>query len=647
MTRQSSTFRVKRAVEFVETQFTEGNPSDEDVHVALVSWWSSSYKHKASLSYLQKAFSDKWANKLQIEKLVVFDGHIWIPLIDTISVTECRIMLSVWKAHRKDSSVDDRMPLELQQCIRDIRVGLLAVTQDAIGERCFSLGWKKMRHIKMVQAVFDACNIRITISLDRGFATMRGHVALTNWKAELHQLNPDVDVGHVERDMFTTISPVEPYIHKSFWDRKNRMIDLHLRMIIPFRWQDHEEVLCLFATLFEWVKTQTKSVGSKRAYQKQIRAFYRVCCQICPSGELIATLDSIGRDQIVEAACSLNSDWARKALYQFMAHGPWKKLLKWHTWAPISKREANIKQKKRERSRDVFIQDEINAMEQKAIDSGDHRSLALLTFFMHTAARLRAVARLQVRDVFEQPGMPRQMVRLLEKNEKVRWVRVKPKLGTILCTYLKHFPRPMDAQLFSGHGGVFEMDINMMWLSRLCGSCDPKIEGDHIHIHALRRTVITMLSKCGNSTEKISRWVGHENPATTRGYIEYTDDEVADLVEMPWTTGVMTSDVPSAEMLQAAFVANQASSSSSSSSSTAGTTSTDLNIQQYAILHKAYNELAAKYQHIMKNIMTDRERKAFHEWDARRQSREVADILSSDSSEDEKENTDEEDSDAD
>ena len=47
----------------------------------------------------------------------------------------------------------------------------------------------------------------------------------------------------------------------------------------------------------------------------------------------------------------------------------------------------------------------------------------------------------------------------------------------------------------ASRGGVRkrQMSMNDIWLRQLCARCKPPIVGSHVHVHALRRTVISML----------------------------------------------------------------------------------------------------------------------------------------------------------
>ena len=69
---------------------------------------------------------------------------------------------------------------------------------------------------------------------------------------------------------------------------------------------------------------------------------------------------------------------------------------------------------------------------------------------------------------------------------------------------------------------------NDTWLRALCARCGVypgwcsarrvvtlQACGDHVHVHAFRRTTISMLLDAGNSLATVSSWIGHSSVAMT------------------------------------------------------------------------------------------------------------------------------------
>lgn len=56
------------------------------------------------------------------------------------------------------------------------------------------------------------------------------------------------------------------------------------------------------------------------------------------------------------------------------------------------------------------------------------------------------------------------------------------------------------------------------WLLKLCKRAG--ISGSHVHVHALRRTICTLLYQHGATRKELSTFLGHECWETTRAYID-------------------------------------------------------------------------------------------------------------------------------
>ena len=139
----------------------------------------------------------------------------------------------------------------------------------------------------------------------------------------------------------------------------------------------------------------------------------------------------------------------------------------------------------------------------------------LLTFLLHTGCRTGAVCHLLVRDV-EDPAAPDRMRTLGSVREKggvVRCFCIDPLLmdalrGAIRCN------RGSD-HVFPANGGVHRRNKaqNALWLRQLCDRAG--VTGSHVHMHAIRRTVISRLLDCGNTLSAVSSWIGHSSPTMT------------------------------------------------------------------------------------------------------------------------------------
>lgn len=107
---------------------------------------------------------------------------------------------------------------------------------------------------------------------------------------------------------------------------------------------------------------------------------------------------------------------------------------------------------------------------------------------LHTGLRTAAVCRLRWEDV----DLERGEGTVLEKNGQMRHFSIDTRLAAALAAYAPGassryvFPHPGNDRLPRTH------HHNTRWLRRLCSECG--ITGDHVFVHALRRTVVIRAS---------------------------------------------------------------------------------------------------------------------------------------------------------
>jgi hypothetical protein len=189
----------------------------------------------------------------------------------------------------------------------------------------------------------------------------------------------------------------------------------------------------------------------------------------------------------------------------------WAPLLPWSHWRPISRREANYRPPKRQRLRDRFTDSEILRMQQCAM--ADPFAQGLLTFVLHTGCRTGAVCHLLVRDVQDPVDRMRILGTVREKGGVVRCFCIDPILAEALGEAIR-CNRGSD-YVFPANGGVHRRNKsqNAAWLQQLCQRAG--VSGSHVHMHAIRRTVISRLLDCGNTLSAVSSWIGHSSPTMT------------------------------------------------------------------------------------------------------------------------------------
>jgi integrase len=356
-----------------------------------------------------------------------------------------------------------------------------------------------------------------------------------------------------------------------------------LRLRVVLRWGITDgPILNLFRLICEFASAQLDR--RPRYYFILIDTFYEICKTLQPSGLLLARLIALSREEFITHVSGLSITVKFRApalVYQFTQQGPWVKLFPhWRTWAPVTHRDVGYQGTKRKRDRNCFTEDELNLL----FDAVKHNTWenALLRFYIHTGCRLSAACELKVDDVWdEKQGCCKPSGVVLEKSGKRFRFPIDSILGEALTALLCDKMRTNSEYVFSvQRRTTMVSDATIVyWLKRVCKRIPPPntIKGNHIHVHALRHTVCTLLDKYGNSIDSISSFIGHATIEQTRHYIDRTVSRPENRMDIPWlptnragarpTAATVPLSVPRGGAMGRSLPGNSSSSSSSSSKS--------------------------------------------------------------------------------
>lgn len=579
------------------------------------------------------AYEVKHGDRLDLRGHVISVGsQHWAPLIEGVTPEQGNLIYNTLII--KGKQCRNRDFILLQQTIRDLNSGILKADSLSIENHCRSndFGALNVERLRtLIPRLCHAVNPQLKI-----FSHMRLTMSLkTKCKVrsilkELLSINANLKVDEkVLRRHIKAREPLAGIIEESFFDQRNGAIPQQIRLLVPHRWPDaSSNLLDLFRDLSDYAMEQ-QSEGKREYYLVCTKGFYHLCVALCPSKEdPIAKFSSMTRSGFLTALRKRAGEGGvlyltkmHLTLYQFTNNGPWSQALNWNSWAPFTDRELFFGGRKRKRSvesRGVFTRSEMDLMFKKLVEDDNVRDLALLTFFMNTGARRRAVSRIKVNEVWDESTQTiRNGLRLREKFEKIRWVRIDSILADRLKAYLQRFPAPGDGYLFAHQcGGPYKINtFSGTWLKRLCSSCG--IEGPHVQQHALRRTVITWLYEAGNSVESIRDWIQHEDCKTTQGYIQRDPELIASCVVMPWVEGIQNYERPNSQRLNSVRCRNRsASTSTSTSTSTDGGSVDEMMAEMHAQTIRSYEHCVEDFNYIVVNILSDVQRRKFGEWQA-------------------------------
>ena len=407
------------------------------------------------------------------------------------------------------------------------------------------------------------------------------------------------------------------------------------RIVVPLRWSDGADVLQMFESMIHhaYQRAQTMGIPTDRVHT-HLHSFYHFAKMLCPSGGLFQRLDSITRDELLCVIRGSGDSVLYRAsfsrlLSKFTRNGPWKTWLKWSDWPSFTESELGIQTSKRQRVRGIFTREEIGKLFEHFEVTEDYRSAAWLRFFIHTGARKRAVSMIKVAHAIDENGSVRMWVDLLEKFGKVRRVRIDPLLAEAIRLYWTQAKLPMSAYLFHHDANRMQRNPYDRWLRVACKKC--QIVGDHVHVHALRRTVITWLYEAGNKVDTIRRWVGHEDTKTTERYIEQTPEQLYNAIVMPWINTSVSACKPTLDQITTVVGHNVKAEGVSSVSSSSGYSEDEqeqeIQLQVTRKICELYTEMHEEYNHLVSEVLTDVQRHTFSKWQSQKSMKKTQQLL--------------------
>ncbi|MBD2354753.1 site-specific integrase [Tolypothrix sp. FACHB-123] len=159
----------------------------------------------------------------------------------------------------------------------------------------------------------------------------------------------------------------------------------------------------------------------------------------------------------------------------------------------------------------------------------------LLDLGWYTGERWGALVQLQICDVFDDDGKPREFINFRARTRKAtpdgkrktRQVPVHPILRETLASYK---PENDSVWLFPDREG--NEPITLRWADMILRSAVDKagLSAKGISTHSTRRTFITKLAKRGVGLATIKKATGHTDLKVLSRYIEVSDDDVKEAI---------------------------------------------------------------------------------------------------------------------
>jgi integrase/recombinase XerD len=158
----------------------------------------------------------------------------------------------------------------------------------------------------------------------------------------------------------------------------------------------------------------------------------------------------------------------------------------------------------------------------------------LLDIAWYTGERWGAIVKLQVSDVYNCDGSPREFINFKARTRKAspdgkRKTRQVP-IHNILSESLASYQPENQTWLFPDREG--DEPISLRWADMILRNAVEKagLSAKGISTHSTRRTFITKLAKRGVGLATIKKATGHTDLKVLSRYIEVTDDDVKEAI---------------------------------------------------------------------------------------------------------------------
>ena len=353
-------------------------------------------------------------------------------------------------------------------------------------------------------------------------------------RKELATLRPASALSPAELAAAINANRPDARLPPAFSDPANRFVPAPIRAFAALRWTDGPRVMAMLRAM---AAVAQDLADHQLDYAASITTmFYRLCARLYPHGALLARLRRLSRHRLLRKInrrrLGLHCGLMARGLSHFCHGGMFRDVLNWGAWRPIRAADVGYATRKRRRRHYSFAPEEIQTLLAYCKDRP--RDHAMLRFFVHTGCRSRAARLLLVEDVWDADAQQcPAMGCALEKSGVMRHFAIDAVLAEAFRAHILAerparfmFPNPRDRSLPLEKNAVFT------WLKRLC--TDAGVHGDHVHPHALRHTVVTMLKSSGNDIMDICSWIGHQQVATTAGYLDHTRSALHKTIVAPW-----------------------------------------------------------------------------------------------------------------
>lgn len=185
----------------------------------------------------------------------------------------------------------------------------------------------------------------------------------------------------------------------------------------------------------------------------------------------------------------------------------------------------------------------------------DDRERLIFTVLLTTGLRIGGLLNIKVKNIFDEKLNVLSNGYTNEKGNKIRHFQIFPPLRQALEKYrdgiFKNVLNNADYALFPAYDRSSRSfaigktkNCDMHTINNLIHTVCKRVEinGDHVHAHAFRKTLITKLMSEGNTLDNVAKFIGHTSSfVTAKYYWTPTPEDLVKNMNMSWMIGHNTS----------------------------------------------------------------------------------------------------------
>lgn len=182
----------------------------------------------------------------------------------------------------------------------------------------------------------------------------------------------------------------------------------------------------------------------------------------------------------------------------------------------------------------------------------NNRDRCLFSICLHTGCRISEALALTVKDIRNNQITLRKNI--TKGKKKTRSIPINDKLKAILLAYLQEY-NPKTYLFPSHHNARTQGQLTRSAADLLLKQAIKRIGVEGVSTHSFRRTALTQMHNAGVPLKVIQKISGHSSLSTLQHYLEVSDDDVIEAVNIIGSKNPKTfSHIPEKEDYSSIFL---------------------------------------------------------------------------------------------